>query len=299
MSNFLNVTSQIDQFFRELMELIPQFYVDGFGKNSIGLVPGRLETEDVQIGLDEFCENLLIEKLRASNCSLRLFSEHTQINIGDSSEINYFITCDPFDGSGHYMRGLPAEWWTVLTVWDPKSLVPVWACAADFIRKEIYFADSNGVKLEIYSTGEIINLQSSKDAKVSNDSIIACYIMSPKYLRLLGNKLNKFTKIMESQFPKMRFWPDGGACSYPWLSRGMTNAYVMFDEPRTEIDPGLGFVWASGLKVYSVSKSGNLEEYVFDPNKSSESIPWFIASCTEDFAKDIVDLIFGYNENSQ
>ena len=96
---------------------------------------------------------------------------------------------------------------------------------------------------------------------------------------------------MESQFPKMRFWPDGGACSYPWLSRGLTDAYVMFDEPRTEIDPGLGFIWASGLKVYSVTDTGTLNEYTFNPDKSSSSIPWFIASCTEDFAKDIVNLV--------
>ena len=145
MSNLLNVSSQLDQFLRELMNLIPEFYTNGFGKNFVDLVPGRSESEDIQIGLDEFCENLLIEKLRKTDCSIRLFSEHIQADIGNSEKTDYFITCDPFDGSGHYMRGLPAEWWTVLTVWDPKSSTPVWACAADFIRKELYFADSNGV----------------------------------------------------------------------------------------------------------------------------------------------------------
>lgn len=291
MSNLLNVSSQLDQFLRELMNLIPEFYTNGFGKNFVDLVPGRSESEDIQIGLDEFCENLLIEKLRKTDCSIRLFSEHIQTDIGNSEKTDYFITCDPFDGSGHYMRGLPTEWWTVLTVWDPKSSTPVWACAADFIRKELYFADSNGVTLELYSTGEIFNINPSTDTKVSDKSIIACYTMSPKYFRLWAKKMSNFTKIMESQFPKMRFWPDGGACSYPWLSRGLTNAYVMFDEPRTEIDPGLGFIWASGLKVYSVSDTGILDEYTFNPDKSSSSIPWFIASCTEDFAKDIVNLV--------
>lgn len=291
MSNLLSVSSQLDQLLRELMCLIPKFYSNGFGKDSIGLVPGRSEAEDIQIGLDEFCENLLIEKLRKTGCTIRLLSEHTQIIIGDSENPDYFITCDPFDGSGHYMRGLPAEWWTVLTVWDPKSCTPVWACAADFIRKEIYFADSTGVTLELYSTGEVFNINPSKDTKISDESIIACYTMSPKYFRLWGKNLSNFTKIMENQFPKMRFWPDGGACSYPWLSRGLTNAYLMFDEPRTEIDPGLGFAWASGLKVYSVSHKGILNEYTFEPEKSLERIPWFIASCTEDFAKDIVNLV--------
>ena len=101
MSNLLNISSQLDQFLRELMCLIPQFYTKGFGKNYIGLVPGRSEAEDIQIGLDEFCENLLIEKLRKSDCTIRLFSEHIRTDIGDSEKIDYFITCDPFDGSGH------------------------------------------------------------------------------------------------------------------------------------------------------------------------------------------------------
>jgi fructose-1,6-bisphosphatase/inositol monophosphatase family enzyme len=293
MSNLLSVSSQLDQFLRELMELIPKFYSDGFGKNSVGLVPGRSESEDIQIGLDEFCENLLIEKLRKTGCGIHLFSEHTRLVVGDSETLDYFITCDPFDGSGHYMRGLPAEWWTVLTVWDSKSGTPVWACAADFIRKEIYFADSNGVTLELYSTGKVFNINPSKDTRVSDESIIACYTMSPKYFRLWSKNLSNFTKIMENQFPKMRFWPDGGACTYPWLSRGLTNAYVMFDEPRTEIDPGLGFVWASGLKVFSVSDEGDLNEYIFEPDKSLDRIPWFIASCTKDLAKDIVNLVLG------
>ena len=86
-----------------------------------------------------------------------------------------------------------------LTVWDIKSSTPVLACAADFIRKEIYFADSNGVTLELYSTGEVFNINPSKDIKVSEESIIACYTMSPKYFRLLGNKLLNFTEIMENQ----------------------------------------------------------------------------------------------------
>ena len=49
MSNLLNVSSQLDQFLRELMNLIPEFYTNGFGKNFVDLVPGRSESEDIQV----------------------------------------------------------------------------------------------------------------------------------------------------------------------------------------------------------------------------------------------------------
>ena len=270
---------------------VPRLSSLDFGREIIGSVTGRTEEEDVEIVLDRFSEDLLEDWLRRSGSTIKLYSEHTHRTIGDAEKTDYVITCDPFDGSGHYMRGLPAEWWTVVTVWEALLMQPVWAGAVDIMRQELYFADEDGVKLELHPDGKPYFVNPSFDTKVSDQSIVAAYLMSPQYIRYWTAKSSKFLKSMETKYPRMRLWTDGGACSYPWLARGITNAYMMFNEPRTEIDPGLGFAWASGVKVYSVSNNGILNEYVFDPEKTSDRVPWLIAACNEEFANDLVRLI--------
>ncbi|MAT08403.1 MAG: hypothetical protein ACJ0A8_02945 [Dehalococcoidia bacterium] len=280
----------LDKYLRHLIIEVPKLDSSDFGRNTIGAVPGRKETEDVEIGLDKYSEDLLETFIKKSGSNVKLYSEHSTRTLGDAGQSDYLITCDPFDGSGHYMRGVPAEWWSVLTVWDSESMKPIWAGAADINRKELYFADSNGVKLETLADDQSRFTRASDQTKLSGDSIIAAYLMSPEYIRYWTSKSSKLLKSLEENHPTLRIWTDGGACSYPWLARGITNAYMMFNEPRTEIDPGLGFAWASGVKVYSVSNTGTLKEYEFDPSKSTERIPWLIAACNKDFATDLVRL---------
>lgn len=280
----------LDKYLRHLIIEVPKLDSSDFGRNIIGAVPGRKEAEDVEIGLDKFSEDLLESYIKQSQCNVLLYSEHSTRTLGDINQTDYLITCDPFDGSGHYMRGVPAEWWSVMTVWDPKSMKPIWAGAADINRKELYFADSSGVKLETLDGNEPRSVVASKQTKISDNSIIATYLMSPEYIRHWTSKSSRFLQSMEEDYPQARIWTDGGACSYPWLARGITNAYMMFNEPRSEIDPGLGFAWASGVKVYAVSDSGELNEYVFDPQKSSGRVPWLIAACNKKFAVDLVHL---------
>ena len=280
----------LDKYLRHLIIEVPKLDSADFGRNIIGAVPGRKEAEDVEIGLDKFSEDLLESYIKQSQCNVLLYSEHSTRTLGDINQTDYLITCDPFDGSGHYMRGVPAEWWSVMTVWDPKSMKPIWAGAADINRKELYFADSSGVKLETLADDQSRSVNASNQAKLSGDSIISAYLMSPEYIRHWTSRSSNLLQSLEENYSTVRIWTDGGACSYPWLARGITNAYMMFNEPRTEIDPGLGFAWASGVKVYAVSDSGELNEYVFDPQKSSGRVPWLIAACNKDFATDLVRL---------
>ena len=256
----------------------------------LGPVAGRTETEDVEIGLDRYSEDLLQEWLERFDADVDLLSEHSRRRIGGSGPASVLITCDPFDGSGHFMRGMPAEWWGVLTVWDrpDASLTPVMAAAVDINRRELYEARGSTVTVESLDTGDVSEVRPSGAESLSDDSIVAAYLMSPQYIRLWMSRAGGLLERMEGEFPKARLWTDGGACSYPWLARGITQAYVMYDEPRTEIDPGLGFASASGIGVYSVSQNGDLDRYRFDPERFAERVPWLIAACTEALAKDIV-----------
>jgi fructose-1,6-bisphosphatase/inositol monophosphatase family enzyme len=283
----------IDGYLRQLAREVPRLRSEGAGRDVLGPVAGRSEAEDVEIGLDRFSEDLLQDWLERSGANVDLYSEHSRRRIGGRGPAPYLITCDPFDGSGHFMRGLPAEWWGVLTVWERSGddLTPVMAGAVDIIRRELYKAEGSAVTVQGLDSGELSEVRPSEAQSLSNDSIIAAYLMSPQYIRAWTSRSAGLLEAMERQYPEARLWADGGACSYPWLARGLTHAYVMYDEPRTEIDPGLGFASAAGFGVYSVSPDGYLKPYRFEPERSAERVPWLIAACTEALAQDIVRLV--------
>jgi hypothetical protein len=115
--------------------------------------------------------------------------------------------------------------------------------------------------------------------------------MDPAYLRDWTTKGSALLKKLAESKGKVRFWPNGGSCIYPWLARGLVHAYVMFDEPRSEVDPGLAFPWAANFPVYSVSQNGALEPYVFAPGDQAGRVPFFVAACSPQLAAEIVQHI--------
>ena len=67
----------------------------------------------------------------------------------------------------------------------------------------------------------------------------------------------------------------------------------MFNEPRSEIDPGVAFAQAAGYPLFSVRDDGGLTPYQFIPEKQSERVPFFIAACTQSLSEEIVKEILG------
>ncbi len=284
----------IDGYLRQLAQEVPRLS-GGEGRAVLGPVAGRTEVEDVEIGLDRYSEDLLQRWLEECGVDVELYSEHSRRRIGGRGPAPFLITCDPFDGSGHFMRGLPAEWWSVLTVWSAAegSPSPVMAGAVDINRRELYMATDSAVTVESLYSGEVRDVRPSTARTLSDESIIAAYLMSPSYVRYWTGRSAGLLTILEEESPRARLWTDGGACSYPWLARGLTHAYVMYDEPRTEIDPGLGFASACALGVFSASDTGELTDYRFEPERSSERVPWLIAACTRELAAEIARAIVG------
>jgi len=302
----------LDGYLREVVDLVWRIRTQDTGRRVLGLVAGRPESEDVEIGIDRLCEDLLEKWLKTSVARIDLHSEHSLRRIGGSAGSSsplrgeafgpatgpkgegvprYLVTCDPFDGSGHFMRGIPGEWWSVLTFWDAATLTPVLAGAADIGRRELYVAGADGVTLESLLTGEKQQVRPAQHTALSDRSVVSAYLMAPAYIAVWTHRAAGLLRVLRERYPKARVWTDGGACSYPWLARGITHAYIMFNEPRSEIDPGLGFVWAANLGVYSVSDDGALTDYRFVPGESSGRVPWLIAACTRSLAEDIVSAI--------
>ena len=284
----------VDGYLRQLAREVPELG-SGEGRSVLGPVAGRPEDEDVEIGLDRYSEDLLERWLGDCGADVEVHSEHSVRRVGGRGRAPHLITCDPFDGSGHFMRGLPAEWWSVLTVWRPGEGGPeaVMAGAVDINRRELYAARGSEVTVESLDGRGIERVRPSRARTLTGDSIIAAYLMSPSYVRRWTRRSAGLLRVMDERTPRARLWTDGGACSYPWLARGLTQAYVMYDEPRTEIDPGLGFAAAAGVRVFSVSPAGELGDYRFEPGRSAERVPWLIAACTAELAGEIARAVVG------
>ena len=289
-----SLVTMLEAYFQDIVSIVTKLHSENKGSRVIGSVPGRPTDEDEEIELDRICEDTLQKWLEDSGYTIDLYSEHGIREIGNRDvRAQYLVTCDPFDGSGHFRRGVPSGWWSVLTVWDAGGFNPVVAGAVDIIRREMYIAQSEKVYLKSIDTDQSEVIFRSYEKELSNNLVIAAYLMNPAYLSNWVDKGSRLIHVMKDKFPKARLWTDGGSCIYPWLSRGVIDAYVMFDEPRSEIDPGLGFAWASRYPVYIVQKNGDVTNYCFEPGNGSKRIPWLVSACTEELAQGIVEVLLG------
>lgn len=268
-------------------------------RQTLGLVPGRPQTEDVRLRIDKVCEDifrsLLRDYQRKSNLKVRVYSEHGVY--GDRNP-NYLCAIDPFDGSSIFRRGLKREWYSVVSFFDAEG-VPLCGGAADIIRREIYLAlpkrvcrislaeerDKEGKRVLVEESRD--KVFASKKKTLDDNTVIAAYLMNRDYRRDWEEK----TRRLGDKFPGLLVWPNGGSCIYHLIASGEVHAYVMFQEPRSEIDPGLAFAESASFPVFSVKEDGTLQPYQFIPGKQAERVLFFIAACTQELAKRIVSAI--------
>ena len=283
----------IEGYLREVAETAKAWASEDRGKDVLASVPGRPLSEDAEIGLDRQCDILLDRWCLNSGVDIEVHSEHgTRRPSGGPGAPELLISVDPFDGSGLYKRGLPAEWWSVLTVYQAEGLRPVAGGAADIVRGEMYLADPEGVTVRPLDSGPTMPMPPpSKEKALGGEQVIAAYLMDPAYLTTWTQRAAALMRSLNREHRGVRVWPNGGSCIFPWLARGLVHAYVMFDEPRTEIDPGLAFASFARFPVYSVTESGAMEIYRFDPEQSAGRVGFFVAACTQGLAEDIVEKV--------
>ncbi|PZC48188.1 MAG: fructose-1,6-bisphosphatase [Chloroflexi bacterium] len=260
------------------------------GREVLGAVAGRPEQEDVEIGIDRVCDDLLEAWCRRSGLSFDIHSEHGLRRVDGTGE-RYLIATDPFDGSGLFSRGLPAEWWSVLSIYTA-DLTPVAGGAVDIIRRQLYLADENNVTVTPLDGGSPQRIQPPSKTALDDSAVIAAFLMEPSYFATWAKEGSALLTTLIQKHPGARIWPNGGSCIYPWLAQGKVHAYVMFNEPRSEVDPGLAFASAAGYPVVSVLPDGSFEAYRFEPGKTAGRVPLLVAACTEDMARSVIDTIF-------
>ena len=79
------------------------------------------------------------------------------------------------------------------------------------------------------------------------------------------------------------------SCIYAYLASGKVDAYVMFDEPRCEIDPGFPIAKAGGCEIVTVEKDGSFQDYEFIPGKQFQRVPLLIAAATPELRDQLIN----------
>ena len=88
--------------------------------------------------------------------------------------------------------------------------------------------------------------------------------------------------------PKALFYPQGGSFIYAYLASGLVDAYIMFNEPRSEIDPGFPIAKKAGCQVVSVNSDSSWQDYEFIPGRQHDKINLLIAACTPELRDELI-----------
>lgn len=273
----------VEKYLRDVVGVVDDAVNTGGGADVMGAVPGRPADEDVEIELDRICDRLFESSILRSGLRIRVNSEH---GVYGSDNPLYRCMIDPFDGSGLFRRGLRKEWYSVLSILDLNGK-PIAGGALDIRSREIYLASEESVTLVSLWDDSRVEVHPSRKSSIDADTIIAAYTMNLEY-RI---DWNAKAKNLNEGFPGL-IWGNGGACIYPLIASGDVHAYVMFEEPRSEIDPGLAFAASAKYPLYAVDESGCLTPYEVDISKHlTGRVPFFIAACTEGMAASIADAI--------
>lgn len=230
--------------------------------------------EDLEIGIDRVGEEILEKLLKEYNIKATIFSEPEGRDIKNGGEV--YGSIDPFDGSMLYLRGFEHNWYTALSFFD-KENNPLCCGIADIVNGKYYITEDDGNYLVSMGSGEKKKIKSSTRKKLTEPIVLSSYLMSsqysPKFLDIFGD-------LIKNMHPKGLFYPHGGSYIYAFLASGLVDAYVMFDEPRSEIDPGFTIAKRAGCQIVSVDSDGNYQNYQFIPGRQHDKVDLLIATST-------------------
>lgn len=282
--HFQIITNATENFIKSVQAKVLDLNSRNMGSEVVGTVQGRPITEDLQILVDKACDELFTSIIANTGLSFDIYSEHGYYKVNHNSTPDYIAVIDPFDGSSLFKKGIPAEWWSVFSIFD-KDFNPILGRAIDILRKESYEAKYNSVSMKTISSGPDVRIRHSDKTSFESNIWIAAYLMDPSYL----SEWYPIAQNILTKWPSTKIWPNGGSSIYPWISRGIIDAYLMFNEPRSEIDPGLSFAYFSGYPVYEVDKNNKLIPYQFIPQLKDERSKILLASCTAELANEIIN----------
>lgn len=254
----------------------------GEGRQILGEVINR--PEDVEIGIDRVGEEILAKLLKKYNLKAIVFSETDGRDIENGAEPDFYGSLDPFDGSVLYLRGFEHNWYTALSFYD-KERRPICCGIADILNEKFYLSDEKGNYLLDRKGGQKKKIFPSLIKKLREPIVLASYLMSSRYS---SRFLDIFGSLIKNLHPKALFYPQGGSFIYAYLASGLVNAYVMFDEPRSEIDPGFPIAKRAGCSIVSVNSDGSYQDYQFIPGKQHDKVDLLIAAAIPELRDGLI-----------
>ena len=253
----------------------------GEGRQVLGETINR--PEDLEIGIDRIGEDILEKLLKKQGIKATVFSEPENRDIKNGGEV--YGSVDPFDGSMLYLRGFEHSWYTALSFFDKKK-DPLVCGIADIINEKYYITEDDGNYLVLMKTGEKKKIEPASRKKLTEPIVLSSYIMSsqysPKFLDIFGD-------LIKNMHPKGLFYPHGGSYIYAFLASGLIDAYVMFNEPRSEIDLGFPMAKKAGCQIINVDSDGNYQDYQFIPGRQHDKVDLLIAVSTSELRDQLIN----------
>jgi fructose-1,6-bisphosphatase/inositol monophosphatase family enzyme len=246
----------------------------GKGRKILGDVINR--PEDVEIGIDRIGEEVLKKLLKKHKIKATVYSEPDGRDIKTGRNPEVYGSIDPFDGSVLYLRGFEHNWYSVLSFFDKKRR-PICGGVADILSEKFYISEGNRNYILDTKTGKKKSISPSKSKNLTEPIVLASYVMSSQYSTKF---LDIFGDLLKNMHSKSLLYPQGGSFIYAFLAAGLVDAYVMFDEPRSEIDPGFLIAKKAGCPVVTIDVDGSYKNYEFLPGRQHDKVDLLIATST-------------------
>lgn len=273
------------EYLTETTKRVKKIAAQGKGREILGEVINR--PEDMEIAIDQVGEQILEKLLKKHKLAAVVFSEPEKREIKNDKgrEPEFYGSIDPFDGSMLYLRGFEHNWYTVLSFFD-KMRGPVCTGVADILNEKFYLSDEEGNFVMDIKGGEKKQIFPSRRGNLREPIVLASYLMSSQYS---SKFLNIFGDLIKNMHSKALLYPQGGSFIYAFLAAGLVDAYVMFDEPRSEIDPGFSIAKRAGCEIVSVDSDGTYNDYEFLPGKQHDKVSLLVAAATPRLRDAIIE----------
>lgn len=276
------LTNLLVEYVRETSQEVQRQAKEGYGTKVLGKVAHR--PDDVEIEIDKVGEQILAKLLQKYEIQALVFSETKAGNITNGSNPEVYGALDPFDNTVLYLKGFWHTWYTVLSFFS-KDGAFLGGIVGDILGEWAWVNDgasSFGYNFKDNTRHSFVK-SSRKDFQGS--MVLASYIMTSQYSLKF---LHTFWNLIKTMHPQALLYPFGGSHIYGLLAQGIVDAYVMFDEPRSEIDAGFGIAKAAGCEVGEVLPDGTWRDYAFIPGKQHEKVKVFIVACTKELRDHII-----------
>lgn len=246
---------------------------------------------DSFLNIDPIGENMLHGIIRDLEIPAVIHGEH-QTFPSPTGEAKIHFAIDPFDNTTQYKLRQHTPVYTVLSAYHPDG-TPIASFVGNIRQNTGYFLQGGNIYEKHLDTGvwKPVNKSNRKSLR-EDDSVLASFTGSSEYSSRFYREFNDFIAARPS---KAYFSGEGGAFIYGNLASGITDAYVMFDEPYEEIDPGAAIALAAGCVIghYDLERN-EWVDYKYDPNREEKTVSGlFIAAATPEIRDEILDYYKG------